>query len=159
MPTPSDNTPHLETNAVEEVSAYHLSCPPDTDRIPTWRASSEESIVDNADDDAVPASVTTWPPSTISSTVMREADNSPDSMLGIETSPQSTGGKLAQQDDDLNMESSSPVSVSSTVSKEERAMSALPPISTAPSTPSNLDYEFSNIRVSMFRSCHFGNSN
>lgn len=153
MPTQSDNTPLISTSAVEDLSAYHLSCPPETDRLPSWRAPSGDSIVDNPDDDAVPTSATNWPRSTISSTAMREADTSSASVLGIETSPQQPpGGKLAQRedDDDVAMVSSSPVSVS-TVSKEERAIPTLqsPPISTTPSTPSPLDYEFSNVRVSM----------
>lgn len=149
MPTPSDNTPHISTNSVEDVSAYHLSCPPETDRIPTWRASSEDSIANNADDGAVPSTATTRPRSTLSSNIMREADDSDAAMIDIET-PQPTSGKLAQEDDDMVMESSSPVSVS-TISKEEQAMPTMqpPPVSTTPSTPSALDYEFSNVRVSM----------
>ncbi|KAK2760720.1 hypothetical protein FQN54_001955 [Arachnomyces sp. PD_36] len=151
MPTPSANTPLLPTHAVDDVSAYHPSCPPETDRIPTWRESSEVSIVNNADDGAGSPAQTTLPRQ-ISNSVMRGSDTRSQSSLEIETSPQPSGGKLAQQDDDVVMSSSSssssPVNVS-TESKEGRASPTMqpPPVSTTPSTPSSLNYQFSNVRL------------
>ena len=154
MPTPSDNTPHLSTNPVEEISAHHPSCPPETDRVSTWRASSEESIVLNADDGAVPPATTTPAQSTLNSSTLREVDDNSAPVLEIETSPRSTAGKLAHPDHDVAMESISPVSVSTDAKEERQLVSTMQSavVPTTPSTPSSLDYEFSNVRVSTVRS-------
>lgn len=143
MPTPSSNPQSLSTLYPVDAVSTHTTCPPETDRIATWRASSEERIVPDADDDASPSTLTRLAQAQLGQQHNTHPQTAPS--LGIEISPQTSSQRTDLTDDDVSMESPSPAA---SVSTEGASSAQTYPTSSSSSTTSSMDYEVSNVRVS-----------
>ncbi|PGH07717.1 hypothetical protein AJ79_06194 [Helicocarpus griseus UAMH5409] len=143
MPTPSDNPPHLSAVYPANTASTRTTCPPEIDRATSWRASSEERIVSNADDDASPATTTT--PSQSQLDQRHNALSQPAApSLGIDISRQTSSRKMKMADEDVTMESSSPAG---SVSTDAASPAQAYPPPRSPSTASSMDYDVSNVRL------------
>ncbi|OJD19060.1 hypothetical protein AJ78_00932 [Emergomyces pasteurianus Ep9510] len=144
MPTPSSNPQSISTLYPADAVSTHTTCPPETSRIATWRASSEESIVPNADDDGSPALESHPAQAQLGQPHNTHSQTAPS--LGIEISPQtSSQGMDSTDDDDVAMESPSPsASVSTEGASSARNYATS---SSSSSTTSSMDYEVSNVRL------------
>ncbi|EGE78202.1 vesicle-mediated transporter Vid24 [Blastomyces dermatitidis ATCC 18188] len=147
MPTPSSNPQSTSTlYPVDASTSSHTSCPPETDRIATWRALSEECIVPNADDDATPATVQRPAQAQVDLPLNSHSQIAPSHPRATEISSQASSEKMDSTDDDVGMESPSPAA---SVSSAEGASSA----QTYPTSPSSsttipsMDYDYSNVRL------------
>ncbi|EGC43359.1 vesicle-mediated transporter Vid24 [Histoplasma capsulatum var. duboisii H88] len=147
MPTPSGD-PQSPTTIypVDAAVSTHTTCPPETDRLATWRASSEERIEPNADDDVSSATVPRPALAQIDQPQNAHSQTVPTTSLGIEISPQSSTQTMDSTDHDVAMESPSPAA---SVSSSEVASSAqtYPTSSSTSSTTLSMDYAFSNVRL------------
>ncbi|PGH34720.1 hypothetical protein GX50_02398 [[Emmonsia] crescens] len=142
MPTPSSNPQSLSTLYPVDAVSTHTTCPPETDRIATWRASSEERIVPDADDDASPSTLTRLAQAQLGQQHNTHPQTAPS--LGIEISPQTSSQRTDLTDDDVSMESPSPAA---SVSTEGASSAQTYPTSSSSSTTSSMDYEVSNVRL------------
>ncbi|OAX82984.1 hypothetical protein ACJ72_02664 [Emergomyces africanus] len=134
MPTPSSDPPQsLSTLYPADVVSTHTTCPPETNRIVPWRASSEERIVPNADDDGSPDPMPCPAQAQLGQPHNTHSQTAPS--MGIEISPQTSPKRMDSTDDDVVMESSSPAASVSTEG------------ASASSTTSSMDYEVSNVRL------------
>ncbi|PGH00137.1 hypothetical protein GX51_05950 [Blastomyces parvus] len=145
MPTPSSNPqPTSALYPVDASVSSHTSCPPETDRIATWTASSEECIVPNADDDATPPAIPRPAQAQVDqprNAHPQRAPSRPGRPRHFEILARESSQKIDATDDDVGMESPSPAA---SVSSTEGASSAQTyPSSTIPS----MDYDYSNVRL------------
>ncbi|KAI9928857.1 hypothetical protein ASPWEDRAFT_106561 [Aspergillus wentii DTO 134E9] len=143
MPTPSDNTLQLTATSIAEDLSARTTCPPEVERLTSWRDSPEASTVVESDapDNALsPASATAQ------SVLIRPDDGLAPSNadhLRVEMIPDSSTKTMAKSDDERTegrlspaREPSCPLTRSSPVSSPS-----------SPSATSLLSYEFSNIRL------------
>ena len=142
MPTPSDDTLSLSSAAIDP-HAQRPTCPPENERVPSWRPSNGSGVVDDAADDNTAAGM-----ALAQEQSMFAAD--PENTVG--DSPQSdrnpTTKMMAKEEEDIQMDSMTPESIITDMKENEVAMSPAP---TSPSPPtsstSSYNYEFSNVRV------------
>ncbi|KAJ9311527.1 hypothetical protein DTO271D3_8245 [Paecilomyces variotii] len=148
MPTPSDRTPQLTATPLAEELSAHSTCPPESDRIPAWRAAPEERIVaDNSSGNGGMPESSAPAQSTLRSRVDGVAE--PVAMpREIDATTASSIKRMPQSEEEAMLGTSSPASVSSEAKEEQSTPTAAQSSSmTAPSATSSLSYEFSNIRL------------
>ncbi|EEH41439.1 hypothetical protein PAAG_03002 [Paracoccidioides lutzii Pb01] len=150
MPTPSSNPQQLSTAySPDPVSAPRPTCPPEPDRIATFRASSEERIVPNADDDASSIASASTPHSQSQLSQPLNAHSQTALSQNIEISSQISSQVASQKstkaDDDVEMMESLKPAVSVSACAPPPA-NVYPPAYTS-STTSTMDYEISTVRL------------
>ncbi|KAE8149278.1 vacuolar import and degradation protein [Aspergillus avenaceus] len=139
MPTPSDNTPHLDATSIAEEISTRTTCPPEIERLSTWRDSPETTPVES---DA-PENVLS-PAIASAQSVVNRAD---DTMASSSTDDLKAGAvagvpvkSMERSDDEAAAGRLSPAG------EPSRSTNQPSPV-TAPSTSALLSYEFSNIRL------------
>jgi hypothetical protein len=146
MPTPSDNTSPLNVASITEDISTHTTCPPEVERLSSWRDSPEPSatesdVPDNASSPSIRSAhtlLTAQPDGTI--------NQSNTDVSGVASGHSAPQKGTMGSDDELALGRLSPTRGTASSAK---------PLSTvaSPSTASLLSYEFSNVRVSEPVSC------
>ncbi|KAF9890283.1 hypothetical protein FE257_006197 [Aspergillus nanangensis] len=143
MPTPSDNTPRLNTTSFAEEISARSTCPPETERLSSWRDSAESSPAENdGPDQALPSTIAP------AQSVLTRSDDpidhpNIDSLREKTEAVASTKSSTTRSDDDPITGRLSPAGVPLC---PPNSSNPSPPVAT-PSTTSLLSYEFSNIRL------------
>jgi hypothetical protein len=146
MPTPSDDIlPVIPTHDSHPQRSSHPSCPPDPERLPSWR-SPDHCAVEDVITDAVAAAMADVPPDLTSSLAadIRSREGEESQQLATKT--------MASEEEAPNTDSLTPESMATDTKENDSQMSntPLPPSPQIPttSTSSSTDrYEFSNVRV------------
>ncbi|KAL3480141.1 vacuolar import and degradation protein-domain-containing protein [Aspergillus californicus] len=141
MPTPSDSTPRLNAASIVQDLSARATCPPEPERLPSWRESSFESSAltgsDTSPDNALSPGVAS-PQSVLMQSDDAIVSANPESLRAeMDTSVSPSGISRSEQETPMRM---------SSVRRPSRSSN----ISTTPSSPSAaslLSYEFSNIRL------------
>lgn len=153
MPTPSDNTPQLTPTPLAEQISTRTTCPPEVERIPSWRTLSDEQIANGnvAEDGAVPATNAAAHPA-LSRPDGGVADSAAGSLGMIETTSGSSNKEMAQSEEEPVAGTLSPASLATETKEEQQTPATQSSSVTATSaTSAMLSYEFSNIRVCSLR--------
>ncbi|KAL2818980.1 vacuolar import and degradation protein-domain-containing protein [Aspergillus cavernicola] len=133
MPTPSDSTPRLNAASIAQDLSARATCPPEPERLPSWRESLESATLTESDttpDNALSPSVASPP------TVLMQSDES----LRAEIESSASLSSISRSDEEPPMRRLSPVR------RPSRSANAST-VTSSPSTASLLSYEFSNIRL------------
>ncbi|KAL6239904.1 hypothetical protein BDW75DRAFT_68975 [Aspergillus navahoensis] len=139
MPTPSDSTPSLNaTSVIQDISA-RTTCPPEPERLPSWRQELESvsvternSTLDNA---LSPGVVSPQPALLQADDAIARADSEP---LKVEMDTSASPSSMSRADDERATGRMSPSQSSANSSSA---------VASSPSNASLLSYEFSNIRL------------
>lgn len=148
MPTPSDNTLQLTPTPFAEDISARTTCPPEVERVSSWRTSSEEQIANahGAGDGAV--STTNAAAQSAPSRPDGGVGDSAAGSLGIETAPGSSNKDMTQTEEDAVIGTLSPSSLTTETKEEQQTPATQSSSVTATSAMSAaLRYEFSNVRV------------
>ncbi|KAL2006124.1 hypothetical protein VTN00DRAFT_9778 [Thermoascus crustaceus] len=150
MPTPSDNTPQLTPTPLAEQISTRTTCPPEAERIPSWRTLSEEQIANGngAEDGAVLATNAAAHPA-LSRPDGGVADSAAAGSLGtIETTPGSSNEKMAQSEEEAVAGTLSPASLATETKEEQQTpVTQSSSVTATSATSAMLSYEFSNVRL------------
>ncbi|KAL2835909.1 vacuolar import and degradation protein-domain-containing protein [Aspergillus pseudoustus] len=138
MPTPSDNTPRLNATSIAQ-DITRATCPPEPERLPTWRESPESSSLTESDatlDHALSPGVASPQAELMPSddATVRANSEALTSEIESSTSPSS----MSRSDEEPAVRRMSPARPLSRSSTSTVA---------SPTTGSLLNYEFSNIRL------------
>ncbi|KAL2221172.1 vacuolar import and degradation protein [Thermoascus aurantiacus ATCC 26904] len=148
MPTPSDNTLQLTPTPFAEDISARTTCPPEVERVSSWRTSSEEQIANahGAGDGAV--STTNAAAQSAPSRPDGGVGDSAAGSLGIETAPGSSNKDMTQTEEDAVIGTLSPSSLTTETKEEQQTPATQSSSVTATSAMSAaLRYEFSNVRL------------
>ncbi|PYH99379.1 vacuolar import and degradation protein [Aspergillus ellipticus CBS 707.79] len=141
MPTPSDNTPPLNASSIAEEISARSTCPPEVERLSSWRDSRESSTTiaegDAPDSTFSPTIASTQTALTPSDDAV--APSNADPLRGEPVSDAPMKG-VARPEDEPAAGRLSPAA------EPSRSSSPSAPV-TSPSATSLLSYEFSNIRL------------
>ncbi|GFF39648.1 glucose-induced degradation protein 4 homolog [Aspergillus udagawae] len=140
MPTPSDNTSPLNAASIIEDISIHTTCPPEVERLSSWRDSPEPSATESdVPDNALSPSIqsahtllTAQPDGTINQS------NTDVSAVGSAHSAPRKG--TMRSDDGLALGRLSPTRGTASSAKPSSTVAS-------PSTASLLSYEFTNVRL------------
>ncbi|GES59010.1 hypothetical protein ATETN484_0003023200 [Aspergillus terreus] len=135
MPTPSDNTPRLNAASFAEELSSRSTCPPELERLPSWRDSPDAS---NAESDAPDRALS--PPLLSAQSMIGRSDTDP---VREKPEPIAPPKSTTRSDDEPPVGRLSPAGDSAC---SRRSSNPSPPVTT-PSATSLLSYEFSNIRL------------
>lgn len=146
MPTPSDNTSPLNVASITEDISTHTTCPPEVERLSSWRDSPEPSatesdVPDNASSPSIRSAhtlLTAQPDGTI--------NQSNTDVSGVASGHSAPKKGMMGSDDELALGRLSPARGTASSAKPSSTVAS-------PSTASLLSYEFSNVRVSEPVSC------
>ncbi|KAL4985829.1 vacuolar import and degradation protein-domain-containing protein [Aspergillus falconensis] len=139
MPTPSDSTPSLNaTSVIQDISA-RTTCPPEPERLPSWRQELESASVterDSTPDNALSPGVVSPQPALLrADDAVARADSEP---LKAEMDASASPSSMSRADDERVMGRMSP---------SRRSGNSSSTVTSSPSNASLLSYEFSNIRL------------
>ncbi|KAE8158235.1 vacuolar import and degradation protein [Aspergillus tamarii] len=139
MPTPSDNTPSLNATSIAEEISTRTTCPPEIERLSSWRDSPESTVAESdAPDNALSPTITS-----AQSVLTRSDDAIPRSnpdALKASAVPGASAKSMEKSDEDAAAGRLSPAGESPRSSNQSSSV-------TTPSTSALLNYEFSNIRL------------
>ncbi|KAB8220236.1 vacuolar import and degradation protein [Aspergillus novoparasiticus] len=139
MPTPSDNTPSLNATSIAEEISTRTTCPPEIERLSSWRDSPESTVAESdAPDNALSPTIAS------AQSVLTRSDDAitrtnPDA-LKASAVPGASAKSMGKSDEDAAAGSLSPAGESPRSSNQSSSV-------TTPSTSALLSYEFSNIRL------------
>ncbi|KAK9598062.1 hypothetical protein V6Z90_002610 [Aspergillus fumigatus] len=140
MPTPSDNTSPLNVASITEDISTHTTCPPEVERLSSWRDSPEPSatesdVPDNASSPSIRSAhtlLTAQPDGTI--------NQSNTDVSGVASGHTAPEKGTMRSDDEVALGRLSPTRGTASSAKPTSTVAS-------PSTASLLSYEFSNVRL------------
>ncbi|RDW76478.1 GID4/VID24 family protein [Aspergillus mulundensis] len=139
MPTPSDSTPSLNASSVIQDISARTTCPPEPERLPSWREELESDSVTergSTPDNALSSGVTSPQPALMrTDDAIAGADSEP---LKVEMDTSASPSNMSRSDDEPAMGGMSP---------PRRSPNPASAVTSSPSNASLLSYEFSNIRL------------
>ncbi|KAL5002718.1 vacuolar import and degradation protein-domain-containing protein [Aspergillus recurvatus] len=139
MPTPSDSTPSLNAASVIQDISARTTCPPEPERLPSWRQELESASVTERDstlDNALSPGVVSPQPALLrADDALARADSEP---LKVEMDTSASPSSMSRADDERAMGRMSP---------SRRSANSSSAVASSPSNASLLSYEFSNIRL------------
>ncbi|KAB8074046.1 vacuolar import and degradation protein [Aspergillus leporis] len=139
MPTPSDNTPRLNATSIAEDISTRTTCPPEIERLSSWRESPESTTTESdAPDNALSPAIASAQSTLTSSEDAITRSNT--ETLKASAVPGAPAKSMERSDDDATAGRLSPAG-------ETPRSSNQPSPVTTPSTGALLSYEFSNIRL------------
>lgn len=139
MPTPSDNTPSLNATSIAEEISTRTTCPPEIERLSSWRDSPESMTAESdAPDNALSPAIASAQPELPRSDDTITRSNTDE--LKASAAPEVSAKSMEKSDEDAVAGRLSPAG------EPSRSSNQSPPVTT-PSTSALLSYEFSNIRL------------
>ncbi|KAL4969193.1 GID4/VID24 family protein [Aspergillus stella-maris] len=138
MPTPSDSTPRLNATPVIQDLSARTTCPPEPERLPSWREELESNAVTESStpDNALSSGVVSPQPVLMrTGDAIVRADSEP---LKVEMETSASPSSMSRSDDEPAMGRMSPA---------RRSAGSPSAVTSSPSNASLLSYEFSNIRL------------
>ncbi|KAI9373077.1 vacuolar import and degradation protein-domain-containing protein [Aspergillus egyptiacus] len=142
MPTPSDSTPRLNASSIIPDISARATCPPEPERLPSWRASLEPSTL--TDSDATPDNAPSLGVASSPTVSMRSHDPVAPTHaepLRAEMEASASPSGMSRSDEDTPMRRMSPAR------RPSRSSNPASTVTSPPSAASLLSYEFSNIRL------------
>ncbi|KAB8257676.1 vacuolar import and degradation protein [Aspergillus pseudonomiae] len=140
MPTPSDNTPSLNATSISEEISTRTTCPPEIERLSSWRDSPESTVAEgDAPDNALSPTIASAQSVLTRSDDVAITRSNPDA-LKASAVPGTSAKSMEKSDEDAAAGRLSPAG-------EPPRSSNQPSSVTTPSTSALLSYEFSNIRL------------